>query len=189
MVAVVIDPGLAEHLPAEAAVPFLALPTCTRRRSCRRLDVERVRRRPHADDRPARLDVVDDVLHLFVGQVAEAGEDDHQVGGLQRFQAGDVVRLIGVDGAVLGVDGKQHGAFEAVMPGQDLRQLRQGLLGAVLLVAADQDDVLALAGSVSAIEDDPGICGVATRTGYAHQCHQHEQTGTPLRTALSHVAS
>ena len=64
--------------------------------------LEGVRRRAHADDRPARLDVIDDVLHLVVGQVAKAREDDHQVGRLQGFQAGDVVVAVGVDRAVLG---------------------------------------------------------------------------------------
>ena len=120
-----------------------------------RLDVEGVRRGPQADDRLARLDVVDDVLHLVVGQVAEAGEDDHQVGRLERLQAGDVVVAVGVDRAVLGIDGEQDGAVEAVVLGQDLGQLRQRLLGAVLLVAADQDDVLALAGAVAALDRRP----------------------------------
>ena len=55
------------------------------------------------------------------------------------------------------VDGEQHGAFEAVALGQDLGELRQRLLGAVLLVAADEDDVLALAGAVAALEDDPRV--------------------------------
>ena len=44
-----------------------------------------------ADDRLARLDIVGDVLHLVVGQIAEARGDDHQVGGLECFEAGDVV--------------------------------------------------------------------------------------------------
>ena len=38
-----------------------------------------------------------------------------------------------------------------------LRQLRQRLLGAVFLVAADEDDVLALAGAVAAVVDDPRL--------------------------------
>ena len=36
------------------------------------LECEGVRGGAHADDRPARFDVVDDVLHLLVGQIAEA---------------------------------------------------------------------------------------------------------------------
>ena len=88
--AVVADPGFAQDLPAEAAVPVLVLPVVFGERLAV-LDVEGVRRGAHADDRPARLDVIDDVLHLLVGQVAEAREDDHQVGRLERLQAGDVV--------------------------------------------------------------------------------------------------
>ena len=57
----------------------------------------------------------------------------------------------------LGVDGEQDGAFEAVMLGEDLGELRQRFLGAIFLVAADEDDVLALAGAVEAIVDDPRI--------------------------------
>jgi hypothetical protein len=45
--------------------------------------------------------------------------------------------------------------------GEDLRQLRDGLLGAVLLIAADEDDVLALAGAVLAVEDDAGVRSAA----------------------------
>ena len=44
-----------------------------------------------------------------------------------------------------------------------LAELRQRLLGAVFLVAADQDDVLALAGPVAPFVDDPRIGG--TRGG------------------------
>ena len=51
----------------------------------------------------------------------------------------------GGDDAVV-VDGEQHGAVESVVLGQDLGQLRQGLLGAVFLVAADEDDMFPLAG-------------------------------------------
>ena len=43
------------------------------------------------------------------------------------------------------------------MLGKDLAELRQGLFRAILLVARDQDDVLALAGAVEAIVDHPGI--------------------------------
>ena len=128
------------------------------------LEVEGVRRGAHADDRLARLDVIDDVLHLLVGQIAEAREDDHQVGRLERLQAGDVV--VAGSGLIVPslVDGEQHGALEAVMLGQDLGQLRQGLLGAIFLVAADQDDVLALAGAIAPLNTSQGS---AARAGDA----------------------
>ena len=37
--------------------------------------------------------------------------------------------------------------------------MRQRFLGAILLIAADEDDVLALAGSVAAFVNDPGNLG------------------------------
>jgi hypothetical protein len=99
------------------------------------------------------------VLHLVVGEVAEAREDHEQVGGLQRLEPGDVVRLPGVDAPVLLVDGEEHRAVEPVVTREDLCELRQRLLGAVLLVAGDEDDALALAGAVLPLEHDPGIRG------------------------------
>ena len=85
------------------------------------VDQKGVRRGPQADHRLAGAQVIIDELHLVIGQVAEAREDDHQVRRLQGLQPRDVVVAIGIDGAVL-VDGEQHGAFEAVMFRQDLRQ-------------------------------------------------------------------
>ena len=86
------DPCLAQHLPAESAGP---IPCLVREAklgvSCALREFEGVGRGAHADDRPARLDVIDDVLHLLVGQVAEARGDDHQVGVSRAFQPGNVV--------------------------------------------------------------------------------------------------
>src|SRR5262249_42946942 len=45
----------------------------------------------------------------------------------------------------------------AVMLGEDLAQLRHRLFGAVLLVAAQEDDVLSLAGAVATFEDEPQV--------------------------------
>ena len=59
-----------------------------------------------------------------------------------------------IDRAVLGIDGEQDGALEAVMLGEDLAELRQRFLGAILLIAADEHDVLALAGTVAAFVDE-----------------------------------
>ena len=115
--------------------------------------------RADADDRLARLDVFDDVPHLLVGQIAEPREDNHQVGRFEGLQAGNVVQVFGVDRAGGRIDGKQHGTLEPVPLGEDLAQLRQGFLGAILLVAGDQHDVLSLARPVVAVEDDPGILG------------------------------
>src|SRR5262249_51845699 len=97
------------------------------------------------------------------------GEDHHQIGLVERVQAGDVVRLVGVDGAVGGVDGEQDGAAEAVTPSQNLRQLRQPLLGAIFLVAADEYHVLALAGTLASGEAEPGLSGWGPTIGQGDQ--------------------
>src|SRR5262249_44637966 len=131
-----------------------------------------VRRGAEADDGAAGFDVVGEVLHLVVRQVAEPGGDDHQVGRVEGGEAGDVVIAVRVDGAVVG-DGEQDDALEAVAGGGDFGELGQGLLGAVFLVAADQDDGLALAGAVAAGVDDPGICGAGGEGGQG----QDEQRG------------
>src|SRR5262249_55408361 len=54
-------------------------------------------------------------------------------------------------------DREEHRAMEAVAPGEDLGQLRQRLLRTILLVPADQHDVLPLARPDRALVDDPGV--------------------------------
>ena len=109
--AVVADPRLAENLPAKAAFVIVALVAVVvlRERAVRR-NLEPVRRRAQPDHRTAALEVIDDRLHLLGRQVLEAGEDDHQVGGLQRLRAGNV-RLPGLDHAVLRIHAEKHRAF------------------------------------------------------------------------------
>ena len=46
---------------------------------------------------------------------------------------------------------------EAVMPRQDLAQLRQGFFRSILLVAADQHDMFALSRSLRSLIDDPWV--------------------------------
>lgn len=156
--AVVRDPGFAEHLATESAVPLLAAETVPGVGFVFS-EVERVRCRADADDRLAGVYVFDDILHLVVGQVAKAGENHHQVGGPKRLEAGDVVIDLGIDGSVFGIDGEENRALEAVVHGEDLGQRRHGFLGAILLVARNEDDVLAFAGTVVAVIDDPRLVG------------------------------
>ena len=119
-----------------------------------------MRRRAQADDRPARLDIVGEVLHLLVGQIAESREEHHQVGRWQALpDPGILSSPVGVDRAVGRIDGEQHRTLEAMALGEDLGQLRQRLFGAVFLVAADQHDVLPFARPIAAVEDDPRLTG------------------------------
>jgi len=57
------------------------------------------------------------------------------------------------------------------MFGQNLAELGQELLGAVLFVAGDQDDVLSRARSVAALVHDPGIgrAGLTCQNGHNRQ--------------------
>ena len=159
--AVMADPGLAEHLPAEALREALATVIPTPAAVGPPLgDVEGVGCRPHRHDRLARLQEGVDVLHLLVGKVAKPRGDHHQVGRVELLEAGDVVVGVGVDLAGGRVNRKHDGAIEAVVAGEDLRQLRKSLLAAVLLVAADQDDLLPLPGPVAAGNLEPRIGGL-----------------------------
>ena len=175
---VVGDPGFAQDLPAEAAVEagLLAGPAVlfVGALAVGRV-VERVRRGAHADHGPARLDVIHDVLHLLVGQRAEPGEDDHQVGVVQGLQARDVVVGVRVDLAGLLVDGEEDGAGKPVALGQDVRQQRQAGLRPVLVGAGDEDDVLALAGAVLAFEAHPLPAGVVGPRGGGECRGEREQ--------------
>ena len=90
------------------------------------------------------------------GRLRNRRGEDHQVGRLERFEAGDVVVAVRVDRAVLGSTAKSTVHLNPCRSGEDLGQLRQGLLGAVLLVAADEDDVLALAGPRSPSKTSQG---------------------------------
>ena len=74
-------------------------------------------------DRFARGEIVLDVLHLVVLKRLKSSEEDHQVGRLQRSQAGDVIAAR-LDGAILGVGGDEEAALEAVMPGHNASQSR-----------------------------------------------------------------
>ena len=65
---------------------------------------------------------------------------------------------VGVDDAFV-IDGEEHGAVEPVVLRQDLRELRQALLGTVLLVPAHQHDPLPVAGAVVSLDLQPGIGG------------------------------
>ena len=115
--------------------------------------------RAHAH-RSAGLHVVVNVLHLFVGETAEAGQNDHEIGRFKILQAGNVAALVGIDLAGLGINGEQHRALEAMMLRQDLRQLRQGLFGAILFIATDQHNVFAGTRAVATGELDPLVIGL-----------------------------
>ena len=177
VVAVVIDPLFTEHEPAEAVGPLLLLaPVAVAVVGVGPVfgHVEGMRGRPHSDHRLAGPQVVVDVLHLLVGQVAEPGGDHHQVGIVEGLEAGDVLLLVGIDLARRRIDGVEHRAVEAVVGGEDPAQLGEGLLAAILFVAADEHDPLAPAGALGPGQRETRV---ASRDGgRAEQgCHGQER--------------
>ena len=114
-----------------------------------------MRGRAESQDWSAGVDEVRDVLHLVLGRLAEAREKHHHVCAFQVFQPDDVRLVVRIDSTVSRVEGKQHGAFEAVPHSQDLGQHRHPFFGAVFLVAVHPDDVFAHARSVLTFVHDP----------------------------------
>ena len=93
---------------------------------------------------------------------------------------GMLLLIFGIDRAVLGVDGEQDGTLEAMMLGEDFAELRQRFLGTVFLVAADKHDVLALAGAVDAVVNDPLVAGPTREREAAKKRNNGEKTGQLL---------
>jgi len=112
--------------------------------------------RAYADDRLSRIEIVDDVLDLFVRQRDHPAEQNQQIGLAEVFQARDVVSHVlvfpmclhrGV-GLAFVVHRKKNGAVKAVPFGKYRGQHRHRLLATVFLIGSDQDDVLAVAGAI-----------------------------------------
>ena len=130
-------------------------------------------RRPQANHRLAGPQVGVDLPHLLVGERAKPRGDHHHVRFPEGLEARDVVPLVRIDHAGLGVDRVEHRALEAVVLREDLRQLREGLLAAVLLVAAHEHDVLALARPLTARDRKPRIA--AGRDGGHERQPKHDR--------------
>jgi hypothetical protein len=111
--------------------------------ACR--DLEGMGGCPQAHHWSSALEIVRDVLHLFIGQVEEAGENDHQVGVLESFEALDVGGP-GFDVSVL-INSEQHGGFETLVLGKDAGEGGTGFLGAIFMIRGDEDEVFAFAGA------------------------------------------
>ncbi len=142
--AVVSNPSVSENLVAEAFFEFLALileAVVGVFFACR--DFEGVGGCPESNDGTAAIDVVGDVFHLVIGEIEEAGEDDHEIGCLEGFET--------VDGGGPGFDeyllinAEANGGFETVVLGEDAGKSGAGFLGAILVVRGDEDDVLSAA--------------------------------------------
>ena len=142
----------AEHLLPEAALVVLAVIAIGVFRVGVPGSIEGVSRCSETHDGLAGIEVVDEVLHLFVREVLETQEDDHEVGRFQVRETRDP-GAAGLDEAGLLVGGEEDAALEAVVLRQDPAERGKGLLAAVLVVTGDQHDVLALAGAGFALPD------------------------------------
>ena len=82
---------------------------------------------------------------MVVGEITKAKSEDEKVCGVDGLGAGDVFLGIGIDESTFFVLGEQNGGFEAVMFGKNLGQHGAGFLGAILVVARNEDDVFSVA--------------------------------------------
>ena len=161
--AVVTDPSLPKHLMTEAQ--FVAVHLAVEGvlgEGIILAGLEGVRRRAQSGDRSAAIEIRIDVLHLLLRELLEPQEHHHQVGGIERLHAWHV-RIPGDDVARGRIDVEQHCTLESLMLRQQPRQSRQRLLRPILVIAREEDDVLALAGAIGALKDQR--CG-------AHRGHR-----------------
>jgi len=99
----------------------------------------------------------------MIGCICSAGMDWKRVKITSRsasFSASVPGMLLGLPSAMLpffGSISEQHRAGEALVLGEDARELRQGLLGLVLMVVGDEHDLLAFAGAFRADVRQRGI--------------------------------
>ena len=150
VLAVVADPFFAEDVEAEVRPSEIA---------CFRLSSEGVGGGAEAHDRLAGVEVVGEVRELRIGKLAETSADDEEVGRFQSIGTGDVVLVIGIDVAALGIDGEEDRAIEAEALAEDLGKHRAGFLAAVFFIARDEDDFFAIGGPSFGGEVQPFLRG------------------------------
>ena len=141
VVAIMADPGIAEHLVAEAVfVAFDFRVVGIARGGLAGRNLEGVRRGPHADDRAAAGEVVGDVGHLFAaGGLRKRAKMTNRSASLSasipdRFE--EPASMLPFASTP-----KIDGAFETVGFRQNAGESRAGLLAAVFVIGGDEDDV------------------------------------------------
>jgi hypothetical protein len=129
-------------------------------------------------NRPERRNAIDGLLadgllaHLTA---LRADEGVRAIEGLGLAQGGAVVR---VDGAVR-VMGEEDDATETMALREEAGEHGHGLLGAILLIAGQEDDGLARAGALAAREVEPaGAGGEGLGGGERHGAQREGQEGT-----------
>ena len=124
--------------------------------------LECVGARAEGDDGDTAFERLNEVPHVRLGPVAEAEGHDDGVGRIERLSMGNAGLVIGVDRAI-GIDGEEHRTFEAVALAENFCEHRQAFLGAIFLVAREEDNVPAV-GFSGRLEGDPILRG-AGRAG------------------------
>ena len=102
-----------------------------------------MRRRAQTDHGAAAIEIVIEVLHLLLREVLKTQKDHREIRRIQGLHPRHV-RVAGHDLTRGRVDIEQHGALEAVMLRENPRERRQRFLRAILVIAGEEDDVLAV---------------------------------------------
>jgi len=97
------------------------------------------------------------MFHLIVRQSSKPQAKNQKVGIVDRFHSRNVGLVVRFDRAAGRLDRKQHSALESVADRKNLAEHWHRLLAAVLVIARDQDDMLARAGSVFTLIGTPEL--------------------------------
>ena len=159
------NPRFAEDVFAETAGPRgFAVPAVFRPLTIGG-NIEGMGRCAEGDERDAAFEGGDEALHVGIEPVAETQAENDRVGGVEGGGVGEGFLVIGVDRTV-GVEGEEHGAFEAVTLAQDFREHGHRFLAAVFFIAREEDDVFALGFDAGGgREDEAGRGGGAEERG------------------------
>lgn len=166
--AMVIDPLLAQDLPTKLTI-LQATEVA--------FAIEGMGRCAKTDHRLASVEEIRHMNGLFRTRLAEARRDDHQIRVIESRQTSQPLLIVRVDVFPLLIPGEHHRAVETVMLTKNLAQHRERLLGAVFLIARDENHALPLARAFLALQDQ----GIGRPAG-----QRKKQRGTDYRERSFH---
>ena len=111
--------------------------------------------RPEHHHRLSAIEVPDEVLHVGIGQFAEAELIDHQIRRGQQMHAWYIGLVVGIDDSV-GILAEKHGALETMLLTEDFAHLRQTFLRTIFFIATQHDDRLPVGRSGFGFVGHPG---------------------------------
>lgn len=127
------------------------------------------------DDGFAGVEVVGEGLQLLIGEVAEAGANDDEVGFGDGFHAADVFLVVDIDEIAVGVEGEENRGFEAEAFAEDFGKHGTGFLGAIFFVAGDEDDMLVFAGEIGVAMEAERLSPVGRQEGGGGQKEKEDE--------------